>query len=290
VSIIIGQWGSIIINRVLSEMPLGTLAEFGYAWKLLTLISLLPAGVATVIFPSFSDAHANNDLPEFSRLVTRAFRMTLLLTLHLATVLFVERMPLVRLIFERGTMDITAVAETAQLFGILLVGAPAGALSAALYKVAFSMQDTKSPTIVAIISALAITVLVPHAAETGGANGVAWAFSAITWRSTLIMLGYQIFRYRITPLWEVLRYFSLLSTLCIGVALPIMAIRALFELNMPMMLSLALLEMALAVLTFIIVGYGLSRILGIHESSEIGRYIKWQLRQIACIKNTGANI
>ncbi|MHB1688298.1 MAG: murein biosynthesis integral membrane protein MurJ [Ignavibacteriaceae bacterium] len=283
-AIFIGQWGSIIINRALSGMPPGTLAEFGYAWKLLALISLLPAGLATVIFPAFSDAHANNNPSEFSRLVTRAFRMTLLLTLPLAAALFVERIPLVSLIFRRGGMSMTAVAETGQLFGILLVGAPAGALSAALYKVAFSKQDTKSPTIVALISALAITGLVPHAAETGGANGVAWAFSAITWGSTLIMLGYQIFRYRIMPVWEVLRYFGLLIALCIGVALPVMGIRALFELNAPMMLGFALLEMTLAGLIFIIVGYVLSRLLGIHESSEIWRYIKWQLQQMPFIK------
>lgn len=285
VTIIIGQWGIIIINRALSEMPPGTLAEFGYAWKLLALISLLPASLATVIFPAFSDAHARDNLAEFSRLVTRAFRMTLLLTLPLAAILFVERVPLVSLMFGRGGMSMAAAAEIGQLFGILLIGAPAGALSAALCKVAFSMQDTKSPTIVALISALAITGLVPRAAETGGANGVAWVFSAITWGSTLTMLGYQIFRYRTIPAWEVMRYFSLLIALCIGVALPIMAIRLLFESNTPMTLGFVLLEMTLAGLIFITVGYGLSRMLGIHESSEIGRYIKWQFQQIPFIKN-----
>jgi len=87
------------------------------------------------------------------------------------------------------------------------------------------------------------------------------------------------------PLWEVLRYFSLLSMLCIGVV-TIVGIQVLSESNMPMMLSLALLEMALAVLTFIIAGYGLSRMLGIRESSEIWGYIKWQLHRIPSIKKT----
>ncbi len=290
VTIFIGQWGIIIINQALSGMPPGTLAEFGYAWKLLALIGLLPAGLATVIFPAFSDAHARDNLAEFSRLVVRAFRMTLLLTIPLAAVLFVERIPLVNLMFGRGGMSMTAVSETGQLFGILLIGAPAGVLSVVLYKVAFSMQDTKSPTIVALISALAITGLVPHVAETGGANGVALALSAITWGGTLLMLGYQIFRYQIMRVWEVLRYFGFQIALCIGVALPVMTIRVLFELNVPMTLSFALLEMTLAGLVFIIVGYGLSRLLRIHESSEIWRYIKWQLRQISWNKKTGANI
>lgn len=289
VTIFIGQWGIIIINRVLSEMPTGTLAEFGYAWKLLALISLLPAGLATAVFPAFSDAHSLNNPAEFSRLVTRAFRMTLLLTIPLGAALFVERIPLVSLTFGRGGMSMTAVAETAQLFGILLIGAPAGALSAVLCKVAFSMQDTKSPTIVTLISALAIAELVPHAAEIGGASGLAWAYSAITWGGTLLMLGYQILRYRIMPVWEGLRYVGQLIALCIGVALPIVAIRVLFELNLPNNSILALLELTLVGLIFILVGFGLSRLLGIYESAEIGRYISWQLRQISYSKNTGKN-
>ena len=279
-TIFIGQWGIVIINRALSEMPPGTLAEFGYAWKLLALIGLLPAGLATVIFPAFSDAHARDNLAEFSRLVTRAYRMTLLLTLPLVAVLLVERIPLVSLMFGRGGMTTRAVAETGQLFGILLVGAPAGALNAALCKVAFSMQDTKSPMVVALISALAITALVPHAAVSGGANGVAWVFSVISWGGVLLMMGYQIFRYKIMLVFEVVRFFGTLTALCAGLALPVAAIRDLFELNKLITPGFALVEIALEGIIFIIVGYGLSRMLGIHEASEMVRYINWQFQQM----------
>ena len=179
-----------------------------------------------------------------------------------------------------------AVTETGLLFGILLISAPAGALSAALAKIAFAMHDTKSSTVVALFSALAFTLLVPYAAETGGVSGVGWAFSAINWGCTLLLLGYLIFRYRIMPVAEVLRSVGSLVMLGIGVTLPAMAIRALFDLNMPMTPGFALLEMTLAGLIFILVGYVLSRLLAIHESSEIGRYIKWQLQQIPFIKKS----
>lgn len=279
-TVFIVQWGSIIINRSLSGMPTGTLAEAGYAWKLLALINLLPVGLATVVFPAFADAHASDNFSEFSKLVTRAFRMTLLLTLPLAALFIVERVPIVSLIFGRGGMSMTTVSETAQLFGILLIGAPASALYATLCKVAFSMHDTRSPAVVAFFSALTMTWLIPYAAETGGANGVMLVFGAITWGVALSMLGYQIFRYRIMPIVGVIQFFSLLLVLCIGVTLPIMAIRTLFELNAPMTSGFALLETTLAGLIFILVGYGLSRLLGIHEASEMVRYINWQFQQM----------
>lgn len=286
-TIFIGQWSIIIINRALSTMPPGTLAEFGYAWKLLALISLLPAGLATVIFPAFSEAHANGNPAEFSRLVMRAFRMTLLLTLPLATALIIERIPVVSMMFGRGGMNVTALAETGQLFGILLIGAPAGALSAALGKVAFSMHDTRSAMAVALLSALAITALVPAAAEIGGAEGVSWAISAVAWGSTLMLLGYQVSRHQVVPVGAALRYFTRMIFLSIGVALPIMAIRALFISETPPPFGYAVLELMMTGLISIGAGLALSRILGVHESSEILRYIKWQLRQIPVIRNLG---
>lgn len=287
-AIFIGQWGIIIINRVLSEMSPGTLAEFGYAWKLLALVGLLPAALATVIFPAFAEAHASDNPTELSRLVTRAFRMTLFLTVPLATVLFVERFPIVSLLFGRGGMSEAAMSDIRVLFGILLIGAPANALGVALSKVAFSMHDTKSPTIVAFISALAISILVPYAAGAWGAIGVAWASSAIAWGVTLTMLGYLIARYRIVSVWEVLRYSIRLAVLSVGVAMPAIAIRALSEPDMPSTFGSALFEMTVAGLIAVVAGYVLSRILGICEPHEIGRYIKWQLLQIPFIKNPSA--
>jgi putative peptidoglycan lipid II flippase len=279
-TLIISQWGIIVSNRVLSEMPPGTLAEFGYAWKLLALVGLLPAGLAIVVFPAFADAHANGISTQLSRLVTRSVCMTLFLTIPLAAVLFVERLPIVSLLFGRGGMSMAAMADIGKIFGILLVGAPAGALGTTLSKVAFSMQDTKLPAVSALITALSITIFVPYAAGAGEGIGVAWALSAIAWASTLVMLGYQIARYRIMSAAAILRYVAVLMVLSIGIVLPVAALRTLFELNMLMTLSSVLIEMTFAGLVFIVTGYILSRLLGIDEASEIAHYIIWQLRQI----------
>lgn len=286
-TIFIGQWSVIIINRALSSMPLGTLAEFGYAWKLLALIGLLPAGLATVIFPACSDAHASDNPTEFSRLAMRTVRMTLFLTIPLAAVLIVERVPVVYLMFGRGGMTLEAVAETGFLFGILLIGAPAGALSVALSKVAFAMHDAKSTTVVALFSALAITALVPYVAGTGGVSGVVWVYSAISWGCALLILSYLIAHYRIIATGEIFRYAGLLIVLCVGVALPAMAVRALFEFYAPMSFSSVLLEMMLSSLICIVAGFVLSRMLGVHEASEIASYIKWQLQQIPLVNKAG---
>lgn len=275
--ILIGQWSIIIINRELSEMPPGTLANFGYAWKFLALAAILPASLATVLFPMFSNAHAIKNPSELSRLVTRAIRMTLLLTIPVAAFLFVIRTPLISLMLERGAMSRGAVMDTTQLFGILLIGAPAGALMAIMQKVFFSVQDTKGPAIVAFISAFAITWLVPYAGGAWGANGVAWAFNALAWASTFGLIAYCIWRYRLLQLWNFAFYCGLLVVLCTGITLSALAIWTLIELlDVPIVAGKMLFELVVIALASFFVAYRLSRLLGIQEAVEIWDYVRWR--------------
>jgi putative peptidoglycan lipid II flippase len=278
--IFISQWSIIIINRTLSELPSGTLANFGYAYKLLMLVGILPASLATVIFPTFSEAQAHNNSSELSRSITRAIRMTLLLTMPLSVVLFVDRFPLVSLLFDRGVMSSNAVAEISQLFGVLVMGAPAGALMAILYKVSFSVQDTKSPAIATFISALVITWLVPFASGIAGASGVAWTSTAISWASVLGLLAYQVWRYRALYVWEMIRYFGLLAIVCTVVMMSAMAMRTIFKLaDMPMAVTPILLEISVITVFCMVIGYAISQWIGIGEASEICEYLWWQVRQ-----------
>ncbi len=288
--IFIGQWSIIIINRVLSEMPPGTLANFGYAWKLLALVGILPTSLATVIFPAFSAARARRDATELSRLITRAVRMTLLLTVPFAAFLYVMRTPIVSLLLERGAMNKAAVMDTIEFLGLLLIGATAGALMGILYKAFFSVQDTKSPAIAAFVSALAITWLVPYGASVAGATGVAWAYNAITWVSVLGLFAYHIWRYRVMRFWDLWIYSGLLTLLCLGIAVPAIAIRSLFEstyTTVPAIMTLF--ELVVIAMISISISYYLSRLLGIRETSDLWEYLRRRSAEVLSRKGPAQN-
>jgi putative peptidoglycan lipid II flippase len=275
------QWGTIIINRTLSELPPGTLANFGYAFKLLALVGILPVSLSTVMFPSFSDVYALNNASEFTRLVTRVIRMTLLLIMPIASVLFMTRFSVVKLLFDRGAMSGTALAEISRLFGVLIMGAPAGALMAILFKVSFSVQDTKSPAVVTFISALIIMWLVPFTSRVAGADGIAVAYVGVTWIGILGLLSYQFWRYRMIRVWEMIRYLGLLAIVCAGVILSAMAVQAFVRIiDMPKGVISMVSEIVVIVLSSIIVAYGISQALKISEVSEIRRYVWWQARNL----------
>ena len=61
--IAVGQLSDIVTQRVLSRMPSGTLSTFGYAFKLLLLVSIMPTSLATVIFPALAEAQERRAHP-----------------------------------------------------------------------------------------------------------------------------------------------------------------------------------------------------------------------------------
>lgn len=282
--IIVGQWGVIVINRYLSEMPIGSLANFGYAWKMIMFVGLLPASLATVIFPTLSDALARNNHDELSRLVTKTIKMTLFLTLPLALVLFVEQLPVISFMFERGAMSSRDVAETAQLFGLLVIGAPAGALWVVLNKVAFAMLDQKSPLVITLIIAIGITLLVPYAAKYYGANGVAMIYSLMSLAGTLLLLSYQIYKFRVVQTSDIVLYFGKLAVLCIGIALPVLLIRYFFYAKDVTGITLLATELVTVNVVTIVSVFWLSRLLGISEMDELRRFMLNQFCKLPYIK------
>lgn len=278
--IAISQWGSILINRELSEMETGTLADFGYAFKLLALAGILASSLSVVIFPALSSAQATDNLLEFSRLVSRSVRMTMFLTIPLTVFLFVSRDPLISLMFEGGAMSRGALEETRLLFGILLTGAPAGALMVVLQKVAFSRQDTKSPVITTLFSTLALTWLIPYFAKQQGVVAVTWVYNLVLLGSVIGLFAFQIFWYRSIHFQDLAKFFGKLTVLCGGISLTAISIRYLSELTGMVGKGLALLELGFMAGLSAATGYGLAKMLKMPEMSEIWEFVLWQLDRI----------
>lgn len=280
VMIVVGLWGTIVSNRVLSEMAPGTLANYGYAWKLLALLGILPASLATVVFPALSEAQAMNDRIKFSRLVARAFRMTLLLTFPVTALLFSLRQPIVSFMFERGAMSSAAISDIGSLFGIMLVGAPGISLMVALNKVSFAMHNTRIPAIAMVILVVIVVLFVPYFGGIAGAAGVAWINNIAVWTSTLGLLAYLVWRQRVMGAEETMRFFAQQILLSAGVLVTAMLTQSLFRLYWQEEGLSALIEVIIVTLTCMYVTYILSRKLAISESSELLNYIKWHCTRI----------
>jgi len=180
-TVLLGQWAAIVINRVLSELPPGSLALFGYAWKLCLVVSVAPLALAIVLFPRFAETHQSLPGEEFRGICMRAMRMALFIAIPLACLLYALRSQVVVLLFERGAFSAEASETVARLFGLLVIGAPAAVALAYMEKITYAAQNTWIPACYQLATALLVTFFAPVLTVSSGADRLALFYSSLVW-------------------------------------------------------------------------------------------------------------
>lgn len=153
VSLLINQWFA-------SFLPHGSVSWLYYADRLMEFPSgLLGAAMGTILLPSLSRCHANNDHAGFSTLLDWGLRMTLLLTLPAALALGIIGVPLLSTLFQHGAFSANAVLHTRLALAAYAIGLT-GLISVKILAPAFySRQDIRTPVRFGIITLIATQVM-----------------------------------------------------------------------------------------------------------------------------------
>lgn len=170
--ILIALASTAVLNRALSVQPPGSVAAFGYAWKMLQLVSLVPGALAVVMFPRFADARFASAPDAFRALCTNALRMGLYIVLPLAAASFVLRLPLTLMLFHRGTFSPEAAAATSRFFGLLMPVALAGVLHSYLRRISYAVHDTLTPSLALSAACALQALLTPFVGARFGGDGL----------------------------------------------------------------------------------------------------------------------
>lgn len=123
----------------LSELPLGV---FGIA-------------IATVILPSLSRKHADDDGEQFSKTLDWAIRLVLLIGVPAGIALLILSEPLLATLFDYGEMQNRDVIMAGMSLRAYSLGLIAFMLIKVLAPGYFARQDTKTPVKIAIIAMVA---------------------------------------------------------------------------------------------------------------------------------------
>jgi len=175
-----GQWSPIVINRALSSLSTGSVATFGYAFKMGLLVALGPLSLATVLFPRFAEEHSSAAWERLESLGTRGLRMGLFLAVPVTACLIALRGPVVALLFERGAFGTAATTGVARLVGVLLLSTPAVVIAAHAQKMLYARQQTWLPTLILLANCVGLALLCPTIAGRWGADGVAILYTALS--------------------------------------------------------------------------------------------------------------
>jgi putative peptidoglycan lipid II flippase len=186
--VVFAQCGAVALNRALSTLPPGSLAVFGYAWKLGSIMTFLPMSLAIVLFPQLARDWVRG--PDAYRNACRdALRAALFFGLPAGALFFTLREPLVRLVLQRGAFSGQATAAAIELFGLMVLAAPAAIVSGYLTKMLHAAWNTRAPAWVQAIGATMLMITTPSVATHWGLFGVAVLTVGVTWCNALLLLG-----------------------------------------------------------------------------------------------------
>jgi putative peptidoglycan lipid II flippase len=143
---------SLIINtNIASRLANGSVSWLSYADRLMELpTGLLGVALGTILLPSLSKAHAEDNRDEYSALLDWGLRLTFLLALPAAVALATLAEPITTTLFHYGKFDTQSVAMTSRA----LVAYGAGLIGLILVKILapgfYARQDIRTPVKIAI--------------------------------------------------------------------------------------------------------------------------------------------
>ena len=142
------------INTLLaSTLVSGSLSALNYAWLLMLLPQgIIAQGVATAAFPTFAALEARGQRNELRRVFGSTLRGVLFLAIPAAVGLLVWRVPLIRLLLERGEFTTRSTALTAAALAFYSIGLIGHSAIEILARGYYALHDTRTPVVVGIAS------------------------------------------------------------------------------------------------------------------------------------------
>ena len=152
---------NLLLDTVLASfLPTGSISWLYYSDRLVELpLGTIAIAIGTVILPSLSRQHINNNAQQFSATMDWALRCILLLALPAAIALMMLSAPILTTLFEYGKTTSNDIAMSSLSLKAYAIGLLAFMLIKVLAPGYFSRQDTKTPVKIGIIAMFVNMVL-----------------------------------------------------------------------------------------------------------------------------------
>jgi len=158
-----GQQINLIVITAIASTISGGIAIFNFSNAIFSFpIGIIGTSFAIAAFPTLSRHWANGQKKEFFDNFSVTFRQIIFLVIPLSFLIFILRAQIIRLVygtFGANKFDWIATRLTAASLGIFSLGILASALIPFIFRAFFSLQDTKTPTLIAVFSIILNIIL-----------------------------------------------------------------------------------------------------------------------------------
>ena len=164
---------NVLVNTFLaSYLPEGSISYLYYADRLLEFpMGIFAIAVATAVLPVMSEQAARKDWGNLRETLSFALRLVFFVTLPAMIGLIVLRQPILNLLFQRGAFTAHSTEMTAQALLYYSLGLAGFAGVRIIVPAFYSLQDTKTPVKVALVTLVTngvLGALLMHPLKHGG--------------------------------------------------------------------------------------------------------------------------
>ncbi len=190
----------LVDNSIASTLGSGQLSCLAFGKKVIDVFLLIgPIAIITVVYSQIAHLHSTGDSEVMVKLIARSTRLLLFICVPLTFLLFELRVPIVRLLFQRGQFNDVSVAMTSQSLGAYAFGLTTFALDGLFVYCFFAVRNTRTPVVLGIIFVLVDIALAILLARHFQFLGIAVAF-VVSKTGKVICLGWML-RKRLGGLW-----------------------------------------------------------------------------------------
>lgn len=179
---------NVFVGTVIASQADQAIAIIANADRLYQLpLGIIGIAIGTVLLPELSRHLSAGRDSEARASQSQAIVLSMILTLPAAAALMAIGEPIVRVLFERGAFDAEATIAVAATLTGFAIGLPAFVLVRVLQPGFFSRRDTRTPTLLALLSML-VNVAVSLALFPSLQHvGIALATSVAAWVNVLLL-------------------------------------------------------------------------------------------------------
>lgn len=181
---------NVLVNRILaSQLPEGSISALGYADRVNeAALAVSTMAITTMIYPLLAEYSAIKDTHSFRQVIVTGINITNMITIPLTVGLIILRVPIISLLFQRGAFGLKATLATATALEFYVAGMVALAIKQIISRVFYSLQDTRTPMLVSLLSiglnVILCLVLIKYLAH----GGLALAASLSAGFSVVVLL------------------------------------------------------------------------------------------------------
>lgn len=147
---------NVLVNGILASwLPVGSISAWGYADTVIQFpISLLVVALGTAVFPTLAGQAAEGDREALSRTLLSSLKVVIIGIIPASVGLMTLSHPIIAVIYKGKAFDQQAVELTAPALLFFAVGLAGQAISILLTKGFYSLQDTRTPVKLGVITVL----------------------------------------------------------------------------------------------------------------------------------------